>query len=1040
MRISSFQIIILTGVFSLIGLILLPTLPLKLNPSPSQPNLNITFYWPHSSPINIEHKATSILESGYSQIRGVSKITSKSSQGTGIITLEFDKYTSLDKARFEVATMTRQLARQLPEMVSYPQIKINTNNIENQKPFLSYSINAPASPHQIRQTIINEIKPSIVNVKGLDHTAIFGATPLEWVISYDNNLLQQLSITRKDINEGITSFFNQVNVGEIKNDKRAISVSLLPNTEDHSWRIPIKKVGSRIVYLNEIASIRQDTQEPSSYYRVNGSNSLTLALFAKKGQNQIDLANRLEKTIKKTTLTLPNGYEVTKIYDKTQYIKKELKTIFIRSVCTILILLLFIFFTTFSFSYLLLVVLSLMVNLLIAISVYSLFNIEIQLYSLAGITISMGLIIDNSIVMIDHFKKYKNKKVFLSLLAATCTSIGALSAIYFLTTEYRYNLKDFAGVIIINLFISLFTSLFFIPALIDKIKFKGNQRSYFLNSPRKTINFYRLTIVQLLRYKIFKISFLILLFGLPVFLLPQRLDSSQHFWQKMYNKTLGGDFYLENIQPHVNVYLGGTLRLFSFYVLKNTYYEDNNETILNLSASLPKGATVHQLNGVFLQIEDYLKRFPQIKQYQISIGSENYGTAEITFHEKFSSGSFPHILKANLIRKTMDIGGVEWKVTGLGKGYSNNIGSVNEPVTYQVKAYGYNYNELNRWIFKLEQELLENSRVRNVVIRGNNQYAPKKGSRYILALDPEQLSALNLNPAQVYEDLKSVTLSKRKDLSLVLNNELTTIRLESKASIFFDLWSILNFELQNGNRVYKLKQVARVNKELEEENIYKENQEYIRTLEFEYTGADKFGQEFLSNQILKINELTPLGFRFEQSEANRRITKKEKWRYIILLITIILIIYIICAVLLESLTKPFVILSVVPISFIGVFLTFYVGEFPFNQGGMASFVLLSGITVNSSIYIINEFNQLQKQFRKKNKLDVYLMAVQNKIYPILLTIFSTIAGFIPFVINGEENSFWFALGIGTIGGLIFSLVAILIYLPMLALSRKNIGV
>ena len=92
-----------------------------------------------------------------------------------------------------------------------------------------------------------------------------------------------------------------------------------------------------------------------------------------------------------------------------------------------------------------------------------------QLYSLAGITISLSLVIDNTIVMTDHIRHHHDRKAFLSILAATLTTMGALVIIFFLDEKIRLNLQDFAAVVIINLAVSLFIALFLVPALIDKM-------------------------------------------------------------------------------------------------------------------------------------------------------------------------------------------------------------------------------------------------------------------------------------------------------------------------------------------------------------------------------------------------------------------------------------------------------------------------------------------------------------------------------------------------------------------------------------------
>ena len=167
---------------------------------------------------------------------------------------------------------------------------------------------------------------------------------------------------------------------------------------------------------------------------------------------------------------MPDGYEVHIGYDATEYIQKELDKIYFRTGLTVLILLLFVALITRNLRYLFLIVTSLTINIAVAAIFYYIFGLEMQLYSLAGITISLNLVIDNTIVMTDHILHRRNLKAFVSVLAATLTTIGALVIIFFLDEKIRLNLQDFAAVVIINLAVSLFVALCFVPSMIDKIK------------------------------------------------------------------------------------------------------------------------------------------------------------------------------------------------------------------------------------------------------------------------------------------------------------------------------------------------------------------------------------------------------------------------------------------------------------------------------------------------------------------------------------------------------------------------------------------
>lgn len=110
-----------------------------------------------------------------------------------------------------------------------------------------------------------------------------------------------------------------------------------------------------------------------------------------------------------------------------------------------------------------------------------------------------------------------------------------------------------------------------------------------------------------------------------------------------------------------------------------------------------------------------------------------------------------------------------------------------------------------------------------------------------------------------------------------------------------------------------------------------------------------------------------------------------------------------------------------------------------NQGGFASFILLCGITVNASIYIMNEYNSIRRQSPLLAPLRAYTKAWNRKVIPIFLTVMSTVLGFIPFMVGTEKEGFWFPLAAGTIGGLMMSVVGIFLFLPMMTIKLKKRG-
>ena len=150
----------------------------------------------------------------------------------------------------------------------------------------------------------------------------------------------------------------------------------------------------------------------------------------------------------------------------------------------------------------------------------------------------------------------------------------------------------------------------------------------------------------------------------------------------------------------------------------------------------------------------------------------------------------------------------------------------------------------------------------------------------------------------------------------------------------------------------------------------------------------------------------------------------------------VILIFFICALLFESLRQALNIVLLIPISCIGIFLTFYWFNVRLDQGGYTSFLLVTGLAVNGLILIVNEFNWLGKRHHDWTEVKLYATAVRHKLLPIILTVISTAAGLVPFLLGGRNEVFWHALAAGTIGGLVFSLIIITLVSPVFFLKKN----
>ena len=742
---------------------------------------------------------------------------------------------------------------------------------------------------------------------------------------------------------------------------------------------------------------------------------------------------------------LPAGYEIHTSYDATEFIHEELNKIYLRTGLTVLILLFFVLIITLNPRYLFLIVVSLSINIAVAVIFYYLFGLEMQLYSLAGITVSLNLVIDNTIVMTDHILHRRNLKAFMSILAATLTTMGALVIIFFLDEKIRLNLQDFAAVVIINLAVSLFVALFFVPALIEKIGLKKRKRRrtqsrFFLlraSLPRRITvyftRFYGWMIRKLCRWRVAVCILLILLFGLPVFMLPDKVEGEGRATE-WYNKTLGSSTYKEKIKPIVDKALGGSLRLFIQKVYNGSYFTRNEEVVLYVYANLPNGSTLEQMNELIKKMEIYLSQFKEIKQFQTSVYNARRGNINIYFTKEHQNSGFPYTLKANIISKALQLGGGSWGVYGLqDQGFSNDVRE--GAGSFQVKMYGYNYDELYEWAEKLKAKLLTHRRIKEVIINSYFSYWKDDYQEFYFNLNRERMAQENINANILFSTIRPIYGKNMEIGSLVAENGSEKIKLSSKQSQEYDIWAMQYFPYGTDDKQYKLSELATMEKGQMPQQVAKENQQYRLCLQYEYIGSGEQGNKILKRDLEEFNKELPMGYTAQSERESWGWGKKDNKQYLLLLV-VIAIIFFTTSILFNSLKQPLAIIFIIPVSYIGVFLTFYWFKLNFDQGGFASFVLLCGITVNASIYILNEYNAIRRRHPRMSALRAYTKAWNAKILPIFLTVVSTILGFIPFMVGTDKEAFWFPLAAGTIGGLVMSIIGIFFFLPVFVLKKR----
>ena len=524
------------------------------------------------------------------------------------------------------------------------------------------------------------------------------------------------------------------------------------------------------------------------------------------------------------------------------------------------------------------------------------------------------------------------------------------------------------------------------------------------------------------------IILVVMAFGIPFHALPTKWEDHE-----VYNATLGSDFFQLKCKETLSKVFGGTMRLFAESLSGNTYsQEKDRELKLTVRAQMPLGGSATELNEKVVMLENFLSGFKEIKRFETRV---NWWGAEVTveFKDEYLHTSFPYQLENKVIGKVISIGGADWSTSGVSeRGFSNSLNLQNR--FNRIEIAGYNYDRLYRIAEDMCEVMKQNSRVVDLTIETPGH--ENQEDEFFMKYDKEQMALYNFDIYSTHRTLREMLsgydIQRYKDAHLSAD-----MYLKSSAKDKFDLWHLQNAYLKVNGTDTKLSDFMQIERREAKNCIPKKNQEYVLRVAFNVLGSYTYTSKYIEKITKEFNAKMPVGYRCLNSSFGWYEDNGTQYWLILL---IVVIIFFICAILFESLRLPLVIIMLIPVSFIGTFLTYYFSGVEFGTGGFASLVLLSGLTVNGGIYIVNEYqNTCRRQGTKQhqNLVRLYVRAYNHKIIAVMLTILSTVLGLIPFFIDGEDEAFWFSFAVGSAGGLLFSVIAIVFIMPIFMKFGKN---
>jgi HAE1 family hydrophobic/amphiphilic exporter-1 len=980
-------------------------IPVELLPDVDYPQLTVNTSWPGASSEVVESFLTAPLEGAAQQVRGVHKIESESSEGRSGITVEFDRETDMDFARLELGERIQSIRDDLPPDVR-PQVSLYVPREfqTGARVDMRYTLSGSYTFEHLRKYAEDELRPQLLALDGVEEVAVWGGEDREILIELDRGRMEAFGVRPAQVVTALTSAELVRTAGKLErgNTEWIVSVrnDLESATEIESLIVVPDTLGTGdVIRIADVARVHDTTEEPRQYYRIDGRPAIGVAMVRSAGTNAVRVADAIREKMEDLRADLPAGMRLTLEQDESREIRTQLTDLRLRAAAAAIVIFLVLLVFLGSFRTAGIVFATVVFSVLIAINMLYFGKFSLNVLTMAGLAMGFGLMVDNSIVVLENIYRRRRslgeeagaaadkgtRQVALPIVAGTLTTVIVFIPFLYLQGELRLYYLPFAYAVGFSLLASLFVAFTFVPGLAARALKAGSAALGAGNGGKQPfyVRFYR---------------------GVLSFSLDHTL---------LMIIVTAAAFY-------------GSYRLFDKHVVRGAIWGRwGQETYIQIIFNMPRGSELSRTDELVRSFESKLTTIPEIERFTANV-SPDRGYMRVTFPDSLENTYIPVAIKEQMVAYSYLFAGAEVRVYGFGPSF---YGGGSSPPTYTIKMLGYNYERVREIAEDLAGRLERFNRVREVDTNVSDWWWTDKASEYVLNIDRPRLAGYGLS---VEELLRFVTSNVQGQVSLsrvkVGGEEVNySVKLEGYRDFdFTDLRELL-VPTVTGEQV-RLADVAEVGKREVLNRIVREDQQYQRLVGWEFRGPRKLGDR-IRDAAIDATELPP-GYTIEKERGYFWTDEEQRQIYTVLIFAIVLI-YLITAALFESLRAPFVVLLTVPLALIGVFLVFFYTGASFTRSAYIGVIMMAGIVVNNAILVVYHINEIRRMGVELK--EAVIQGTLERVRPILMTTLTTVLGLLPLILFSEtmDATIWNALALATIGGLIASTVFVLTSIPVL---------
>lgn len=964
-------------VLLIVGYILATRIEVALLPDMSYPGLSIKAQYPGEAPRRIEDRLTIPIERAVNGLSGVRSVTATAGRGESSVTINFEYGVSMREKLLEVQERLKRIEPQFPEGMT--DIRVSRFDSRSMPTFIGSFFSEGLSRQEIRDRLENRLKPKLQRLEAVASVEVVGGRDRKFLVDLQASRLSALEVRPSEVSSVLSTIGSPISLGTVNWRNREVSLRLRDFTPRARTlaRLPVAIRGpGQAISLDQVANVRSDFLPRRGLTRINGEASIGLYVHKTSQANLLDASAAIRSVLEDVQMTNVNRRIVL---DQAQPVREALASLRNAVVVGALAALLVLFFFLGRLSYVLIVSAVLPVSVFFVIIVLYLLDLSLNIVTLSGIALGVGMLVDTSVVILHNVLRKRRggtkpdrsltegtREMILPLLASVLTTIVVFLPLVFVPSRVQQLYSGLAVTVTAALVGSLLVSFLLVPVLLNYTDLGASAEFEVLST------FHRSILDGLIQSRgIFLICFCVVLV----------LSCSVFF---LVNQSLSLPFQQRN---------------------------------LSLSVEVEPGTPLRQSRRLLGRLESVLDGAGFVESYSTHFEDWN-GTVNVQL-KPFSEDPTSTTRARNRLRSDFET----LRREGLKIFFEQGQGEGGRRL--RVELVGPEIPRLYEFGQRLRERLGRLGYLKNLHI-----VLPRPIPAYRLQLNRKQLAQYGMTPREFFATVRSrlagrvVTrlMEERGEREVILRGNPSDVKRISD----LESMSLMN---RNGPPV-DVTSVVTVEERAIGSSIQRKDGERTGFLVGRLTGDVSLMAAY--RDVLEISrEMSlPDAYRFRMGDKFEDLQTIESSLYW-LIVTTLGLIYLILMGTLESLWKPVLVMLAVPVSVIGSVWSLYLFSYSMTISSYIGLLILMGLVVNSSVVLVNRMANLEGEGSLETTV---VAAAVERLQPVLMTSLTTILALFPLLFVTQAGSTLSApLALVVIGGLAVGVGFNLLVLPVLYL-------